>query len=72
MKSAGDFTNVNKRRKEEAEKHESLHRTYGDQTVFLLQLFGYFDMGYLSFEASADINLGLDHRLSDLSSYLGV
>lgn len=72
MKSAGDFTNVNKRRKEEAEKHDSLHRSYANRAVFLLQLFGYFDIGYLGFEASAGIDWAWDHRLSDLSPYLGL
>lgn len=72
MKSAGDFTNVNKRRKEEAEKHSALSRAHGDSAVFLLQLFGYFDLGYLSFEASAGIDWAWDHRLTDLSVYFGI
>ncbi len=72
LKSAGDFTNVNKRRKEESDKHEALKRTYGDKVVFLLQLFGYFGKTYLSFEAAARIDWAWDHRLSDLAVYLGV
>jgi hypothetical protein len=72
MKSAGDFTNVNKRRKEEADKHVSLKRAHGDKIVFLLQLFGYFDDKYLGFEASAGIDWAWDHRLSDLARYFGV
>ncbi len=72
MKSAGDFTNVNKRRKEESDKHNALKRAHGDSTVFLLQLFGYFGPTYLSFEASAGIDWAWDHRLSDLASYLGI
>jgi hypothetical protein len=70
MKSAGDFTNVNKRRKEESDKHDALERTYGDTVVFVLQLFGYFGTTYLSFEASAGIDWTWDHRLSDLAPYL--
>jgi hypothetical protein len=42
-KSAGDFTNVNKRRKEEATKINQLKATYGDHVVFVLFLCGYFD-----------------------------
>jgi hypothetical protein len=72
LKSAGDFTNVNKRRKEESDKHEALRRTHGSKVVFLLQLFGYFDRGYLGFEASAGIDWAWDHRLADFLPYLGV
>ncbi|OFX13762.1 MAG: restriction endonuclease, partial [Armatimonadetes bacterium RBG_16_58_9] len=46
-KSAGDFTNVNKRRKEEAVKMAQLRHTYGDQVKFNLFLCGYFNSGYL-------------------------
>lgn len=72
LKSAGDFTNVNKRRKEESDKHYSLRRAHGDKAVFLLQLFGYFDHLYLGFEAAAGIDWAWDHRLSDLSPYFGL
>jgi len=72
MKSAGDYTNVNKRRKEESDKHVSLKRAHGDDVVFLLQLFGYFGNTYLGFEASAGIDWAWDHRLSDLADYFGV
>ncbi len=72
LKSAGDFTNVNKRRKEESDKHDALMRTHGDSAVFLLQLFGYFGRPYLGFEAAAGIDWAWDHRLSDLASYLGI
>jgi type II restriction enzyme len=46
-KSAGDFTNVNKRRKEEATKMAQLRRIYGRDVRFVLFLCGYFDSGYL-------------------------
>jgi hypothetical protein len=72
MKSAGDFTNVNKRRKEESDKHSALHRAHGDAVVMLLQLFGYFDRSYLAFEAAAGLDWAWDHRLDDLKPYFGV
>src|ERR1700691_282823 len=72
LKSAGDFTNVNKRRKEESDKQEALRRTHGPRTVFLLQLFGYFGRTYLEFEAAAGIDWAWDHRLNDLTPYLAI
>jgi hypothetical protein len=72
LKSAGDFTNVNKRRKEESDKHDALMRAHGENTVFLLQLFGYFGKAYLGFEASAGIDWTWDHRLSDFDPYFGI
>lgn len=41
-KSAGDFTNTNKRRKEEATKIHQLQTTYGRAVAFVLFLCGYF------------------------------
>ena len=64
-KSAGDFTNVNKRRKEEATKIRLLKDTYGD-TQFVLFLGGYFDSGYLGFEAAEGIDWIWEHRVSDM------
>ena len=55
-KSAGDFTNVNKRRKEEAMKVNQLRRTYGSDVQFILFLCGYFDSGYLGYEAAEGID----------------
>ena len=72
LKSAGDFTNVNKRRKEEADKHSALKRAHGDNVVFLLQLFGHFGRSYLGFEAAAGIDWAWDHRLGDLARYFGI
>jgi hypothetical protein len=46
-KSAGDFTDTNKRRKEEATKAHQLRLKYGDDVEFVLFLCGYFDAGYL-------------------------
>jgi hypothetical protein len=70
LKSAGDVANVNKRRKEESDKHEALRRTHGDRVAFLLQLFGYFDRAYLGFEAATGIDWAWDHRLDDFAPYL--
>lgn len=72
LKSAGDYTNPNKRRKEESDKHVALKRTHGDDVVFLLQLFGYFNRPYLGFEASAGIDWAWDHRIDDLATYFGI
>jgi len=66
-KSAGDFTNVNKRRKEEAVKMAQLRRTYGDRVRFNLFLCGYFDSGYLGYEAAEGIDWVWEHRINDLA-----
>ena len=65
-KSAGDFANVNKRRKEEAQKITQLKRTYGNNVEFLLFLCGYFDSGYLGYEAAEGIDWIWEHRISDM------
>ena len=63
-KSAGDFTNVNKRRKEEAIKINYLKATYGEDVVFVLFLCGYFDAAYLGYESGRGdrLDLGASHR----------
>ena len=70
-KSAGDFTNTNKRRKEEAMKLLQLKNTYGDNIKFALFLCGYFDSGYLGYEAAEGIDWVWEHRVSDFDK-LGV
>jgi hypothetical protein len=70
-KSAGDFTNVNKRRKEEATKINQLKATFGDQVVFVLFLCGYFDAAYLGYEAAEGIDWIWEHRPEDLDK-LGI
>ena len=65
-KSAGDFTNTNKRRKEEATKIEQLKDTYGKNIEFILFLCGYFDSGYLGYEAAEGIDWIWEHRIEDL------
>ena len=68
-KSAGDYTNVNKRRKEEAAKMSLLRRTYGDEVRYILFLCGYFDSGYLGYEAAEGIDWVWEHRISDLGEF---
>ncbi|MBI4334778.1 MAG: XamI family restriction endonuclease [Chloroflexi bacterium] len=68
-KSAGDFTNVNKRRKEEATKMAQLRRTYGANIQFNLFLCGYFNSGYLGYEAAEGIDWVWEHRIGDLAQF---
>ena len=68
-KSAGDFTNVNKRRKEEATKINQLRRTYGYDVRYILFLCGYFDTGYLGYEAAEGIDWVWEHRIDDLHEF---
>jgi len=68
-KSAGDFTNTNKRRKEEAVKMAQLRSTYGGQVRFNLFLCGYFDSGYLGYEAAEGIDWVWEHRIDDLAKF---
>ena len=68
-KSAGDFTNVNKRRKEEAAKMNQLRRTYGPDVRFIMFLCGYFDSGYLGYEAAEGIDWVWEHRIDDLREF---
>jgi hypothetical protein len=68
-KSAGDFTNVNKRRKEEAIKIAQLRHNYGHGVKFNLFLCGYFDTGYLGYEAAEGIDWVWEHRIDDLAKF---
>lgn len=68
-KSAGDFTNVNKRRKEEARKVQQLNATYGNTIEFVLFLCGYFDSGYLGYEAAEGIDWVWEHRIDDFAEF---
>lgn len=70
-KSAGDFTNVNKRRKEEATKVNQLRSTFNGTVVFALFLCGYFDAAYLGYEAAEGIDWVWEHRIGDLEQ-LGI
>jgi hypothetical protein len=68
-KSAGDFTNTNKRRKEEATKMRQLLGAFGERVRFILLLGGYFDSGYLGYEAAEGIDWVWEHRLDDLVEF---
>lgn len=68
-KSAGDFTNPNKRRKEEAIKISQLKATYGKNVHYVLFLCGYFDSGYLGYEAAEGIDWVWEHRIGDLADF---
>ena len=66
-KSSGDYTNPNKRRKEEAQKMSQFRRTYRDKIKYILFLCGYFDSGYLGYEAAEGIDWVWEHRIEDLA-----
>jgi XamI restriction endonuclease len=66
-KSAGDFTNTNKRRKEEAVKIHQLQAAYGESVQFVLFLCGYFGSDYLGYEAAEGIDWVWEHRIDDLA-----
>ncbi len=70
-KSAGDFTNTNKRRKEEAVKIAQLKSMYGDRINLTLFLCGYFDSGYLGYEAAEGLDWVWEHRIIDME-FLGL
>ena len=72
-KSAGDYTNVNKRRKEEAAKMQQLKSSYQDDNnlvEYILFLNGYFDSGYLGYEAAEGIDWIWEHRIVDIESLI--
>src|SRR5437667_2532424 len=68
-KSAGDFTNTNKRRKEEAAKFSQIKREFGHSARLVLFLCGYFDTGYLGYEAAEGIDWVWEHRIDDLTEF---
>ncbi len=66
-KSAGDFTNVNKRRKEEAAKIGQIHKAPDTgEAEFILFLCGYFNGQYLGYEAFEGIDWIWEHRIEDM------
>lgn len=67
-KSAGDATNTNKRRKEEAQKFSQLKERYGKHVQFILLLCGYFETTYLGYEGAEGIDWVWEHRLDDLNA----
>lgn len=66
-KSAGDFANVNKRRKEEAQKFTMLKHTHGENVRLVLFLCGYFDGAYLGYSAQEGLDWVWEHRMDDFS-----
>lgn len=65
-KSAGDFANVNKRRKEEATKLHDLQAAHGEGVQLILYLCGYFGSPYLGYEAAEGLDWVWEHRTDDL------
>jgi len=61
------ISNVNKRRKEEAQKMNQLKATFGGNLTYVLFLCGYFDAGYLGYEASEGIDWIWEHRIDDFA-----
>ncbi len=66
-KSAGDFANTNKRRKEETTKVSQLIHENGPGIRFVLFLCGYFDGSYLGHNASELIDWVWEHRIDDFT-----
>ena len=53
------------KRKEKAPKVNQLRSTYGESVQFVLFLCGYFDSGYLGYEAAEGIDWIWEHRIDD-------
>jgi hypothetical protein len=71
-KSAGDFTNTNKRQKEEADKMKRLTECFGSvcfgsSVPYVLFLCGYFGRKYLDFESRSSIDWVWEHRIDDFA-----
>lgn len=58
---------VNKRRKEESDKMGHLIARFGRDVPFVLFLCGYFDAGYLGYEAAEGIDWVWEHRIDDFA-----
>lgn len=48
---------------------KSLHATYGNTIEFVLFLCGYFDSGYLGYEAAEGIDWVWEHRIDDFAEF---
>jgi type II restriction enzyme len=46
-----------------------LRNAFGDQVRFILLLGGYFDSGYLGYEAAEGIDWVWEHRIDDLAEF---
>ena len=69
LRKKGTSLYSNKRRKEEAQKINQLRHTYGDGIEFILFLCGYFDSGYLGYEAAEGIDWVWEHRIDDFQEF---
>ena len=67
-KSAGDYANVNKRQKEEADKYQNLERAYGSKLKYALYLSGYFGEKFRETEQASGFAIIWHHRPEDLRS----
>lgn len=65
-KSAGDFTNTNKRQKEEGQKGRQLRDEFKSDLCYVLFLCGYFGKKYLQYEAREQFDWIWEHRISDM------
>jgi len=68
-KSAGDFANVNKRRKEEGQKGRQLRTHFGARLRYVLFLCGYFGEQYLQYEAEESFDWVWEHRIADFDKF---
>jgi hypothetical protein len=68
-KIGGGLHERQQRRKEEAQKMGQLRATYGEKVRFILFLCGYFDSGYLGYEAAEGIDWVWEHRIDELSEF---
>ena len=68
-KSAGDFTNTNKRRKEEAQKMHQLRQSYGSDVRLALFLCGYFRHAVSGLRGRRRIDWVWEHRPDDLALF---
>ena len=53
------------KRKEKTPKVNQLRSTYGEAVQFVLFRYGYFDSGYLGYEAAEGIDWIWEHRIDD-------
>ena len=57
------------RRKEEAPRWSQLRQSCGADVRYILFLCGYFDSGYLGYEAAEGIDWVWEHRIEDLEEF---
>ncbi len=64
-KSVGNFMNVNKQPKGDVKKMSQLRTQFGKNVEFVLFLCGYFNAGYLGYEAAEGMDWIWEHRIED-------